>query len=84
MLEIRDKVIEEMVEILKSTPKVIPPELCIKRILDISGIAIVDREAELPFPIITTRANDPRYQDGAIQHGMRLLLKAGWVKEVGK
>lgn len=51
------------------------------KILNIEGIAMVDRKAELPFPMITIRTNDPRYQDGAMQQGMRLLLEAGWVKE---
>lgn len=45
-----------------------------------AGLVFVDKDAQLPFPMITTRTNDHRYQDGATQQGMKLMLDAGWEK----
>ena len=38
------------------------------------------RGEALPFPLVTRRTNDPRYQDGAIQQGMRMMLEARYRK----
>lgn len=76
MIAIRLETIRDLFDIKGMTKEML------RAVLTHPNIAIVDREAETPFPMCTIRMNDPRYQDGAMIHTQKLMLKEGWVKEI--
>ena len=80
MSEIRDRVKQRLRGLIACNYE---PEMQIDQILAIPEIAIVDREAELPFFTKHESKEIERLTKGEVYGLCQVdVLKAGWVKEV--